>query len=98
LRRMRMYTLAALGLLPLLGLTAYGTDLEGKDPRTGQTPPPVPAQAQPAEKEHGGGCAGHGTTVDFYKSPQKAAEIAKRLEKLVFVLHVSGTFEDPRFT
>ena len=93
-----MSTLAALGLVPLLGLAAYGSDLEGKDPRTGQAPPPQPAQAQPAEKSTGGGCANHGTTVDFYKTPQKAAEIAKRLEKLVFVLHVSGTFEDPRFT
>jgi hypothetical protein len=98
LLRMRTYTLAALGLVPLLGLAAYGSDLDGKDPRTGKTPPPVPAQAQPAEKESGSGCAGHGTTVDFYKTPQKAADIAKRLEKLVFVLHVSGSFEDPRFT
>ena len=98
MRCVRMSTMAALGLVPLLGLSAYGTDLQGKDPRTGQAPPPVPAQAQPAEKEHGGGCAGHGTAVDFYKTPQKAAEIAKRLEKLVFVLHVSGTVEDPRFS
>jgi hypothetical protein len=44
------------------------------------------------------GCAGHGTTVDFYSTPTVAAKAAKVEEKLVFVLHVSGHFEDPTFT
>ncbi|MSR30844.1 MAG: hypothetical protein EXR99_04985 [Gemmataceae bacterium] len=50
---------------------------------------------QPAQAE---GCSGHGTTINFYDTPKEAAKVAKKEEKLVFVLHVSGNFEDPRFT
>lgn len=39
-----------------------------------------------------------GTAIDFYDSPSEAAKDAKKDGKLVFVLHVSGMFEDPRFT
>lgn len=39
-----------------------------------------------------------GTTIDFVDTPKEAAIEAKKLEKLVFILHVSGNFEDPRFT
>jgi hypothetical protein len=44
------------------------------------------------------GCSGHGTQIDFYDTPSQAAKAALKAEKLVFVLHVSGHFEDPRFT
>jgi hypothetical protein len=40
----------------------------------------------------------HGTTIEFVDTPSEAARKAKKEEKLVFVLHVSGHFEDPRFT
>jgi hypothetical protein len=43
-------------------------------------------------------CGSHGTRIDFVDTPSQAAKIAKKEEKLVFVLHVSGNFEDPRFT
>jgi hypothetical protein len=43
-------------------------------------------------------CAAHGTAVDFHDSPALAAKAAKKDGKLVLVLHVSGHFEDPRFT
>jgi len=43
-------------------------------------------------------CSGHGTTIEFMDSPKDAATWAKKEGKLVFVLHVSGNFEDPRFT
>ena len=39
-----------------------------------------------------------GTAVEFVDSPKEAATLAKKEEKLVFILHVSGHFEDPRFT
>ena len=39
-----------------------------------------------------------GTKIDFKDTPKEAAAEAKKAEKLVFVLHVSGNFEDPRFT
>jgi hypothetical protein len=44
------------------------------------------------------GCAKHGTQVEFVDTPKEAAEQAKKEEKLVFVLHVSGLFEDPKLT
>ena len=43
-------------------------------------------------------CENHGTTIDFLETPSEAAKQAKKDGKLVFVLHVSGNFEDPRFT
>jgi hypothetical protein len=52
--------------------------------------------AKPPEKS--GGCGNHGTSVQFVDTPSEAARQAAKEEKLVFVLHVSGHFEDPRFT
>lgn len=48
------------------------------------------------DKKKDGGC--FGTTIDFVDTPKEAAAQAKKDEKLVFILHVSGNFEDPRFT
>ena len=45
--------------------------------------------------EKSGSC---GTAIDFYDNPSEAAKQAAKAQKLVFVLHVSGNFEDPRFT
>lgn len=39
-----------------------------------------------------------GTTITFVDTPKEAAAQAKKDEKLVMILHVSGNFEDPRFT
>lgn len=43
-------------------------------------------------------CGEFGTSVHFEDSPADAAKQAKKDEKLVMILHVSGHFEDPRFT
>jgi hypothetical protein len=40
----------------------------------------------------------HGTAVEFVDTPVEAAKLAAQQKKLVFVLHVSGHFEDPAFT
>jgi hypothetical protein len=53
-------------------------------------------EAKPPAAE--GTCGNHGTSVVFVDSPSEAARQALKEEKLVFVLHVSGLFEDPRFT
>jgi hypothetical protein len=45
--------------------------------------------------EPSGSC---GTSIDFFDTPKEAAQQAAKDQKLVFVLHVSGNFEDPRFT
>ena len=39
-----------------------------------------------------------GTSIVWEGSTSDAATKAKKEEKLVFVLHVSGYFEDPKFT
>jgi hypothetical protein len=41
---------------------------------------------------------GYGTTIDFVPTPKEAAALARKQEKLVLVLHVSGHFEDPGLT
>ncbi len=41
---------------------------------------------------------GFGTKINFVDTPREAAELAKKQEKLVLVLHVSGHFEDPGLT
>ena len=51
----------------------------------------APAAANPTT-------CGHGTKLDFVDSPKEAAAIAKKEQKLVLVLHVSGHFEDPGLT
>ena len=43
-------------------------------------------------------CARHGTTIDFVDSPKEAAAQAKKDEKLVLILHISGHFENASLT
>lgn len=50
--------------------------------------PPTPAAT----------CGDYGTAVEFVDSPKEAAKLAEKDQKLVFVLHVSGHFEDPGVT
>lgn len=51
--------------------------------------------AQADLPQAGGDC---GTAVRFAGTPFMAAMDAKKQDKLIFLLHVSGNFEDPRFT
>jgi hypothetical protein len=46
----------------------------------------------------GESCGSFGTSVEFVDTPSEAARQAKKQEKLVFVLHLSGIFEDPKLT
>jgi hypothetical protein len=39
-----------------------------------------------------------GTTIGFVRNPAEAARIAAQEQKLTFLLHVSGSFEDAGFT
>ncbi len=52
------------------------------------------AAAAPAARADG--C--YGTAVDFVDTPREAAAEARKQQKLVLVLHVSGHFENPAFT
>jgi hypothetical protein len=60
---------------------------------------PLGGLAHAADKDKTEGvCSTFGTKVEFVSTPSEAARLAKKEQKLVFVLHVSGKFEDPRFT
>jgi hypothetical protein len=59
---------------------------------------PSGARAEKAPGKEGASCGNHGTSVEFLATPSEAAQRARKEQKLVFVLHVSGHFEDPRFT
>ena len=54
--------------------------------------------AEPKVTDPGATCGNYGTSVHFVATPSEAARQALKEEKLVFVLHVSGLFEDPKFT
>jgi hypothetical protein len=56
------------------------------------------AAALAAPAALGADACGYGTRVDFVDTPKEAAKIAAKEEKLVFVLHVSGHFENPGLT
>jgi hypothetical protein len=103
--RRLLFRIAGLCLAPVVGLVlAHGSELTGQPAASGPQPakqvkPVKPAKPVPQPKPaEGATCGSYGTTVDFVDTPSEAAKIAKKKEKLVFVLHVSGNFEDPRFT
>jgi hypothetical protein len=91
MRRLLFSTGAGLLLAPLLGL-AYAADPPAKPLKS----PPLPGLVE-SDKAGETMCT-HGTKVEFVDTPKEAAAQAKKEQKLVFVLHVSGNFEDPRFT
>jgi hypothetical protein len=89
MRCSRLAAAAGLALVPLLGV-------RGTEPPRETKPGPVVSSPllEPPEKA----CGAYGTKIDFLDSPAKAAKQAEKENKLVFILHVSGHFEDPKFT
>jgi hypothetical protein len=65
--------------------------------RTEEKPQPSPA-AENEEKVCRPPTSLLGTAVQFVDNPAAAARTAARENKLLYVLHVSGNFEDPGFT
>jgi len=51
------------------------------------------AELMPADR-----CKTFDTKVRFHRGPAEAAAEAKASKKMLFVLHISGNFEDPGFT
>ena len=89
----RIVALAAAGLLSGAWLlSASASELKTSGPAA------VPAKVKSADTCPTGGCGDYGTTVHFLNSPSEAAQQAKKEQKLVLVLHVSGLFENPDFT
>jgi hypothetical protein len=55
--------------------------------------------ARPATPPKAESCSGdYGTSIFFEDSPKEAAARALKEQKLVFILHISGHFEDPKLT
>jgi hypothetical protein len=73
-----------IGYTPLAVALAAALGLTG--PAGAKTPPKAET------------CGEYGTSVHFADTPADAANEAKKAEKLVMVLHVSGHFENPEFT
>ncbi len=85
--------------VPPAQIHATRTEVE----KTTQTTPKVaasPANSEPQKSVCPAPPAGEffGTAVTFAASPKIAAFEAAKQHKLLFVLHVSGNFEDPGFT
>jgi hypothetical protein len=57
-----------------------------------------PPALEPESADPDAGCQTHGTAVKFVKSPTEAMSRARREDKLVCVLHLSGNLEDDGFT
>ena len=61
--------------------------------------PGIAADKQPGVKVPGADtCGDYGTSLHFEKTPKDAAKKAAKEEKLVFVVHVSGVFEETDLT
>ncbi len=56
------------------------------------------ASLEATEPEPESACQTFGTAVKFVKSPTEAMKLARREDKLVCVLHLSGNLEDAGFT
>jgi hypothetical protein len=72
-----------------------------REPQAASPPPRVEPNAfvsLPQSAARNLGCQHYRTAVDFFDSPAVAIKNAVREEKLVFVLHVAGNFEEPGFT
>jgi hypothetical protein len=85
----RLWLAPVLGLaLPLSFACLWGPELAGSASAV------APANSPGAAST----CGKFGTSVNFVASASEAARRAAREQKLVFVLHVSGLFENPEFT
>ena len=95
MHRLLLRTAAGLCLVSLAGLAlARGGELKGRPTGPAVGLPGIKTIAPPDKPT----CGNHGTSIQFVATPREAAKQAKKEGKLVFVLHVSGHFEDPRFT
>ena len=65
-----------------------------------EAPPPLPPPVREPAAEAAAPANGetYGTNVLFLNNPAAAAEEARRDDKLLFVMHISGNFEDSCFT
>jgi hypothetical protein len=95
--RQRQELPTALAMTLPRGIT---NDLARRSPPPEPTAPEPPAvvQAAPPENKDDAPAGTCGTAINFIDNPFTAAQQAIAENKLLFVLHVSGDFDDPGFT
>ena len=84
--------------LPNLPAANGPAPAEAKDPRKGPAFPAGDGCDPGKAPAPAGGRETFGTAVAFARNPREALHSAARERKLAFVLHVSGNFEEARFT
>lgn len=95
MRSLSYIAAAGLWLAPFMGAYADEPVKGSKEPAVKK--PAVRPAPKPKQEAHT--CSGdYGTDVLFEDTPSDAAAQAKKDKKLVFVLHISGHFEDPKLT
>jgi hypothetical protein len=67
-------------------------------PLVEETPPPLPPPSEKEPEPAAEAGQTYGTNVLFLNNPAAAAEEARHDRKLLFVMHISGNFEDSCFT
>jgi hypothetical protein len=88
--------LVKLSDLPLIVADDLPADPLAPLPQQPAKPAGVNAEPEPRKAE--AGCQRFGTAVNFVDTPVEAFQQATKDKKLTFVLHVSGNFEDSKFT
>jgi hypothetical protein len=81
-------TLSAISAIPHSGPREAISD---KIPLVEVNPPPLPPPASTPKQPTG---ETYGTQVLFLNNRETASELARREHKLLFVMHISGNFED----
>src|SRR5262249_35693238 len=92
--------LAAL-VLVLVGYSAQARSVPPVEAPSQQVKPPSAPTAFPeicTDGCQGTGREAFGTAVEFVRNVPEASRAADKQHKLMFVLHVSGNFEDTGFT
>lgn len=69
---------------------------QGVSVKTEPVAPAAPVACEACEEKSS--CNRFGTTIDFVSSPTVAFRDAVKAKKLVLVLHISGNFEEAKFT
>jgi len=106
-RRAPWFVISPIGVVAFLfvgslAMAVRGTPLRHATPIVAQQKPPLEAILTPITQDWvAQTCSAqttHGTAVNFVATPAEAARQARKDNKLTFLLHISGNFEDADFT
>jgi hypothetical protein len=84
--------------LPSKGISQYREAIAALSPMPMPVHLPDPGKGELADKNAQGSCQSSDSVLEFARDPMEAARLAREEHKLMFVLHVSGNFEESKFT